>query len=135
MARERTPLGKRVVIPVRVSEPMAEAVDKARGDTARSVWVEEAIAARLAVEAKPPSSRRPSVSATSPERLAELRAKAAAADVEPINDPAELARRSIEAHTQEIAAQAAPKPKNCKHPKVRVKGTCPDCFTYVGSKS
>jgi hypothetical protein len=31
--------------------------------------------------------------------------------------------------------EAAPKPGNCKHPKVRVKGTCPDCFTYVTGKS
>jgi hypothetical protein len=28
--------------------------------------------------------------------------------------------------------EAAPKPRNCKHPKVRVKGTCPDCFEPVG---
>jgi len=48
MARERTPEGKRVVIPVRVSEPKAAAIDAARGDTARSVWVEGAIDAELA---------------------------------------------------------------------------------------
>lgn len=47
MARERTPEGKRVVIPVRVSEPKAAAIDKARGETARSVWVETAIDERL----------------------------------------------------------------------------------------
>jgi hypothetical protein len=47
MARERTPEGKRVVIPVRVSEPKAEAIDKARGETPRSVWVEGAIDAEL----------------------------------------------------------------------------------------
>ena len=47
MARERTPEGKRVVIPVRVSEPKAAAIDKARGETARSVWVEAAIDERL----------------------------------------------------------------------------------------
>ena len=47
MARERTPEGKRVVIPVRVSEPKAAAIDKARGETPRSVWVEAAIDERL----------------------------------------------------------------------------------------
>lgn len=63
MARERTPEGKRVVIPVRVSEPKAAAIDKARGGTPRSVWIEQAIDAALALLAakreqpKPPPIR------------------------------------------------------------------------------
>ena len=28
-----------------------------------------------------------------------------------------------------------PAPEKCGHPRVRVKGTCPDCFTYMGGKS
>lgn len=49
MARERTPEGKRIVIPVRVSEPKAAEIDKARGETPRSVWVERAIDTALAL--------------------------------------------------------------------------------------
>jgi hypothetical protein len=76
MARERTPEGKRVVIPVRVSEPKAEAIDKARGDTPRSVWVERAIDAFLvaARNAKPRRS-----SAKDPRREPESASDIAAA--------------------------------------------------------
>lgn len=68
-------------------------------------------------------------------RLAELRAKALASDVEPISDPAELARRSIEGHIEQIAAQSAPKrkrdPKTCKHENMQmIKGSCDDCGVY-----
>jgi hypothetical protein len=45
---------------------------------------------------------------TSPERLQELRARALAADIEPINDPDELARRGMRAHLQEIGALLPP---------------------------
>ena len=47
MARTRTPGGKRKVIPVRVSEPKFAAIEAARGETPRSVWVEAAIDAYL----------------------------------------------------------------------------------------
>jgi len=30
--------------------------------------------------------------------------------------------------------EPAPKPGNCKHPRVHGKGVCPDCYTYVASK-
>ena len=53
MARARTPDGKRRVIPVRVSEPKFAAIEAARGETARSVWVEAAIDAYLS----PPAVR------------------------------------------------------------------------------
>jgi hypothetical protein len=45
---------------------------------------------------------------TSPERLRELRARALSADVEPINDPDELARQGMRAHLQEIGALVPP---------------------------
>ena len=45
---------------------------------------------------------------TSPERLQELRARALAADIEPINDPDELTRRGMRAHLQEIGAFLPP---------------------------
>jgi hypothetical protein len=45
---------------------------------------------------------------TSPERLQELRARALAADVEPLNDPDELTRRGFRAHLQEIGASVPP---------------------------
>lgn len=53
------PLGKRVVIPVRFSEPMAAAIDEARGETPRSVWIEEAVAARLGGPAEVPAASDP----------------------------------------------------------------------------
>lgn len=38
-------------------------------------------------------------------------------------------------HATGITAQAAPKPKNCKHQNLRMaKGVCPDCKTYVTKK-
>lgn len=45
---------------------------------------------------------------TSPERLRELRARALAADVEPVNDPDELARRGMRAHLEEIGVLVPP---------------------------
>jgi hypothetical protein len=45
---------------------------------------------------------------TSAERLEELRRRALAADVEPISDPAELARQSIRAHLEEIGGIVPP---------------------------
>jgi hypothetical protein len=44
---------------------------------------------------------------TSQERVAELRAKALAADIETISDPAELTRRSLEAHFAVINGREA----------------------------
>lgn len=55
--RPRTADGKRVVIPVRVSDPKKAAIDAARGDTPASVWVEAAIDAALAADAAPSPGR------------------------------------------------------------------------------
>ncbi len=38
---------------------------------------------------------------------------------------------------RKVQTATAPEPaesKNCKHPKVRVKGVCPDCQKYVAKK-
>ena len=51
MARARTPEGKRVVIPVRVSEPMAAELDKARGELTRSSWLRAVAGAYLVAAA------------------------------------------------------------------------------------
>ena len=48
VARKRTLEGKRVVIPVRVSEPMAAELDKARGELTRSAWVRAVLGAYVA---------------------------------------------------------------------------------------
>lgn len=45
---------------------------------------------------------------TSSERLRELRARALSADIEPINDPDELARQGMRAHLEEIGALVPP---------------------------
>jgi hypothetical protein len=83
---------------------------------------------------KPPG-KRGSTTPVSGARLQELRAKAFASDVEPVTDPAELSRLSVEAHTAEIAAQTVPEQDTCPHPKARInKGLCGACGTYVGSK-
>lgn len=75
VARERTPEGKRVVIPVRVSEPKAEAIDLARGDTPRSVWVEQAIDAALTLlAAGQPEPRSAAARQSGPESASDIAA-------------------------------------------------------------
>jgi hypothetical protein len=104
MARERTPEGKRVVIPVRVSEPKAAAIDAARGETPRSVWVEAAIDACLA------GGPRPLRTTSKGREKVTLTERATFGDPEPERTP-----------------------KNCKHPRVHGKGVCPDCHGWVAS--
>jgi hypothetical protein len=52
MTRKKTPDGKRVLMAAKVSEPVAAAVDAARGMQTRSAWIQDAIAAKLAGEVK-----------------------------------------------------------------------------------
>lgn len=121
----------------RFSEAEAAEIDAARGTTERGTWLREAaLSVARGSRRKPPGKRGSSIaSPVTPERLQELRDKALAADIEPVSDPAELARLGIEAHCAEIAAQSAPKPANCKHRNLRMaKGVCPDCKTYVAKR-
>lgn len=128
--RKPEPDGKRVTLCAKVSEPTAALIDAARGQQTRSAWLQELIAGAIHVAPEVAPQKTPPVSAG---RRQELRAMALAADIEPITDASELGRRSIEAHAGQIAAQSRPA-KNCKHPKVRVKGVCPDCREWVAGK-
>jgi len=104
--RPRTPEGKRIVLPVRVSEPKAAAIDAARGETPRSVWIEGAIDAYLAGS-----------------RGQGSRPKSVYLNPNPVyvNDAPD-----------EVAEAHARKPKNCKHSSMRIrKGVCPDCGEWV----
>jgi hypothetical protein len=80
MARPRTPDGRRVIVPVRLSEADATALDAARGTTPRSEWVAQAIRARLqagrsaAAKSRSPRAARPRPAPTATE-LANERAR------------------------------------------------------------
>lgn len=122
------PLGKRVVIPVRVSEPMRDAIDAARGEMPRSAWIEEAVASRLA-EPAPPLHAPGTV-------------RGAAAGQAEVQAPPRAAAGTVtflEPGGVPVASEPVPKvpaarrgPKNCRHPNMRLsKGVCPDCSEWV----
>jgi len=54
MGRRRLPEGKRNVIGLKVSDAKFQAVEAARGDLDRAVWVEAAIDAALGLDSLPP---------------------------------------------------------------------------------
>lgn len=125
--RPRLPLGKRVVIPVRVSEPMRDAIDAARGEVPRSAWIEEAVAARLAGPAPP--LRAPGAVRKAAARQAEVQAPRAAAGTVTFLEPG-----GVPVASEPVPEVPAAKrgPKNCKHPNMRLsKGVCPDCSEWV----
>lgn len=110
--RKPEPEGKRVTICVKVSEPLAAAIDSARGDASRSAWVRDAISGRL----------------TGIGRFADV-----LAGLPPQADEGDLTGLADEIReTRESLARPA---KKCKHPKVRGKGVCPDCHEWVASKT
>ena len=94
----------------RFTNAEAEEIDAARGSMDRSPWLREAaLAAAGQQPAGVPPTMPPAPATPRPRRPAPVRFR------EPPAEP-------------EAAA------KNCKHPKVRVKGSCPDCGTWVASK-
>lgn len=117
-------MGKRVVIPVRVSEPMRDAIDAARGDTPRSVWVEEAIAAKLG--------------APLPISIGGIKIPVTVDDRQPPSIVSVIAPGEAMRMARAFALtpeEAAPKTANCKHKGLRMaKGVCPECSTYVARK-
>ena len=128
MARARTPEGKRVVIPVRVSEPLAAGLDKARGELTRSAWVRGVLAAYLASDGgqastvhEPAHSPRPVYVHAEP---APMEVYAYTATPEP-----EL--------TPEPARKRMPAARSCTHKRVTSSkgGKCHDCSTWVPASS
>jgi len=57
MPRRLTPTGRRVVVPVRVSEDTARQIDAARGEVSRSEWLHRA--ALAALSGQPPAAAPP----------------------------------------------------------------------------
>ena len=129
MARARTPEGKRVVIPVRVSEPKAAAINEARGDTPRSVWVERAIDAYLLAAMGGQASTGPEL-AHSPQ---------------PVYVHAEPAPMEVYAYTATPEPELTPEParkrmpaaRSCTHKRVTSSkgGKCHDCGDWVPASS
>ena len=121
MARARTPEGKRVVIPVRVSEPMAAELDKARGDLDRSAWVRGVLSAYLAAAASGQADTVP-----------ELEHGRVPVYVHP--EPAPM---QVYAYT--AAPEPSPEPerkRSCTHKRMRIsKGVCPDFQDWVSRTS
>jgi hypothetical protein len=129
MARQESPDGRRVHMNVRFSEAEAALVDAARGSRDRGAWLRAVALAALGIpesrnaggtgipvvvsDRQPPGT----VTAASAGRGADGKARASAASA--VNVTAEV---------------PAPRPRKCRHPKVRVKGVCPDCTEYVASK-
>ena len=115
MARARTPEGKRVVIPVRVSEPLAADLDRARGELTRSAWVRGVLSAYLAADGggqvstvhEPAHSPQPVYVHPEPEHK--------------------------QAATAETRPPRTPRADACPHPRARIlKGLCNACGTHVG---
>jgi hypothetical protein len=124
MARPKSPDGRRVPVSYKLTEAERDLVDSLRGETERGVWLREAA---LLVARK--NSGIPQ-----PERKTKPRASAAPPVVlrEPEPEPA---RKTAARPRTGQQGESAPKSGNCKHPRVHGKGVCPDCFTYVASKS
>jgi len=128
MSRPESPAGRRVHMNVRFSEAEAALVDAARGAGERGAWLRGVALAALGipeslnaagfgipviVSGRPPGT----VTAVSAGRGADGKARVSAASA--VN----------------VSADApAPRPRKCRHPKVRVKGVCPECAEYVASK-
>jgi hypothetical protein len=150
MPKSLPPEGRWVSFSVSVREADLKRIDAARAagtpaEVKRSVWARPFVLAGLAAAEKSARS------------LEALREQALASDVEPVGDPAELARLSVEAHAAQIAGEAGSKPparkaarsrtarprsapttsgeESCPHPPGRVhKGLCGACGTNVGQR-
>ena len=129
MARQESPDGRRVHMNVKFSEAEAALVDAARGSSDRGAWLRTVTLAALGIPESPNaggfkvpvvvSDRQPpgTVTAVSAGKGADGKARVSAAS------------------TVNVSADApAAKPRKCRHPRVRVKGVCPDCTEYVASK-
>jgi hypothetical protein len=135
MGRVMTPDGKRVSIGLKVSEAKAEAVDAARGDMPRALWLEALVDAALAggqaSEAAPERRVRPPVRARAhtPGRTPPKRVREAS---DPAPDPVEAVRALAEASGVSLVPASDLKPNRCGHPGTRmVGGYCSKCDHLV----
>ena len=141
MGRVRTEDGKRVSIGLKVSEAKAKAVDAARGETPRALWLEALVDAALgdgpASAAATEGREIPPVRArthTPPKRSSEA-LEAAPDRVEEVRTLAEATGAPL-VRASELDPPA-PRPKGkCGHSSMRIrKGICPDCGEWVTGKS
>lgn len=105
---------------VRVTEATAKAVDEARGETSRAVWIEEAIAARLARERDSGIRERLGIGITADDR-------------QPPGIVSVVSRGEEKTEVRSFAlAPEEPAAKPCKHKGLKLsKGVCPDCKEWA----
>lgn len=129
MARQESPDGRRVHMNVKFSEAEAALVDAARGNRDRGAWLRSVALAALGI----PESR--NAGAIEIPVIASDRQPPGAVTAVSAGRGADGKVRVSAASTVNVSADTpAPRPRKCRHPKVRVKGVCPDCTEYVASK-
>ena len=129
MTRTRTEAGKRCSVGLKVSEAVFAAIEAARGETPRALWLEGLIDAELARVAGLPR-----VAARLPQRRAPRPSAAGSAGTVTFQPPGE--DPVVTAEVPPAPRRSAKAKGGCPHPKARiVKGLCGACGTNVGVKS
>lgn len=125
MSRQPDPDGHRIHVNIKLSGPEAEIIDAARGDLERGPWMRQAA---LAVARR--DSGIPLLTSLGGIPLPPGTITAVSA----WREDGEL--KVSAANVANVAPDTpAPKPRNCKHPNLRLtKGVCPDCREYVSGK-
>lgn len=130
--RKKEPEGRRVQVCFKISQPEADLIDSLRGGLERGPWMRQAA---LSVARRDSGKPRPvTVAGIEIPLIADDRQVPGTVTVVSAWREDDELKVSAASVVNIATDNPSPRPRNCKHPKVHVKGVCPDCKTYVAKK-